>query len=91
MKQHAAIEQYLERNPVQVVTMNFSVSENSSPQIPQNEKPHRLRRLNLATLKSNCFTLVAQLSAANPITDKSITKSTADASQSDAASCDSDQ
>ena len=30
MKQHETIEQYLERNPEQSVTMNFSVSANSS-------------------------------------------------------------
>jgi DNA invertase Pin-like site-specific DNA recombinase len=32
MKQHETIEQYLERNPEQAVTMNFSVSENYSQQ-----------------------------------------------------------
>lgn len=31
MKQHETIEQYLERNPAQAVTMNFSVSKNYSP------------------------------------------------------------
>ena len=38
MKQHETIEQYLERNPEQAVTMNFSVSANSSRQ-RQKKKP----------------------------------------------------
>jgi hypothetical protein len=38
MKQHETIEQYLERNPEQAVTMNFSVSENLK-QRRQKKKP----------------------------------------------------
>lgn len=64
MKQNETIEQYLERHPEQAVAMNVSVSKNYSRQNAQNEKPHRLRRLNLATLKSSSFALVAQLSDA---------------------------
>ena len=41
--------------------MSFSVSANLSPQIPQNEKLHRLRRLNLAVL--NPITILPTLTA----------------------------
>jgi len=51
MKKHETIVQYPERNPEEAVTMNFSISKHYSPQIPQNEKFHRRRRLNLAKIK----------------------------------------
>ena len=53
MKQHETIEQYLERNPDQTIAMNISTATNSSSQIPQNEKPHRLSLIFFTTLKSN--------------------------------------
>ncbi len=64
MKQRETIEQYLERHSEQAATMNLSDEANCSRQNARNEKRHRLRRLNLATLKSSSFALVAQLSDA---------------------------
>ena len=41
-----------------------AVGDYWKPQISRNEQLHRLRRLNLATLKSSSFSLVAQLGGA---------------------------
>jgi transposase len=43
MKQHETIEQYLERNPEQAVTMNFSVSANCSRRRRWKKPSHRQR------------------------------------------------
>jgi len=62
MKQHETIEQYPEAHPETAGAMNVSISKSSSRQNARNEQPHRLRRLNLAVLKSSSFARVAQLS-----------------------------
>jgi hypothetical protein len=41
------ISDYLERKPLTVGAMPFLILRNCSPQIPRNEKVHRLRRLKL--------------------------------------------
>jgi len=54
MEQHETIEQYLERNPEQAVTMNFSVPKNCLRQILPYTECHRagcsLERFNVAVL-----------------------------------------
>jgi hypothetical protein len=51
----------LNQIPPMARMMCYAILENSTPQIPQNEKPHRLRRLNLAVL--NPTTILPTLTA----------------------------
>jgi len=64
MKQHETIEHYPERLPEQAAAIDLSAAVSSSPRIPQNEKFHRLRRLNLAIL--NPITILPALTSPKP-------------------------